>query len=182
MVEHGCGFAQGVFQTEENTFNCEEMAAPPSPSPPPSLLLPASILSCSPSRRDGLSASLERAYRLFGCELIQECGIRLYLPQVVMATAQALLHRFYYRKSLRDFDAHIVAMSSLFLAAKVEEKQRRMRDILNVCYSSKLRRQGAAPKPLLLGGPVSFRGAPLPGLWFLYQQRRSGDARCAQAG
>ena len=38
-----------------------------------------------------------------------------------MATAQNLLHRFYWRKSLNDerFDAFTVAMASVFLATKV---------------------------------------------------------------
>lgn len=118
------------------------------------LLLPASILDNSPSKRDGVPADVERRYRVFACELVQECGILLDLPQVVMATAQTLVHRFYYSRSLREFDAHIVALGVLFLASKVEEKPRRMRDILNVCYHVKLQRQRRRAKPLLLGGPV----------------------------
>ena len=123
---------------------------------PDLLILPSAILVDSPSHRDGIGASLEHRYRIFGCELIQECGILLKLPQVVMASAQTFLHRFYYRKSLQKFDAHITAMTCLFLALKVEETPLvSLVDILNVCYTRKLRRQGKSLKLLLLGGRVS---------------------------
>ncbi|POM62912.1 Cyclin-L1 [Phytophthora palmivora] len=85
------------------------------------VVLPASSLACSPSLEDGINLNIECLHRSFGCELIQEAGVLLRLPQVVMATVQTLLHRFYYRKSLRHFDAFRVAVSCLFLAAKVEE-------------------------------------------------------------
>lgn len=101
---------------------------------PVHIVLPHEILSSSPSFEDGVPAPVERAHRFFGCELIQEAGILLRLPQVAMATAQTLLHRFYYRKSLRDFDAFRVAIGCLFLAAKVEERPRRIKDVLSVFY------------------------------------------------
>lgn len=96
-------------------------------------------------------------YRVAGCELLQEMGILLRLPQVVCATAQTLLHRFYYRKSLAQFDVHIVAIAALFLGAKVEEVPRRMRDVLNVAYHCKLRRQGKPSRPIVLGGNLYAR-------------------------
>ena len=57
-------------------------------------------------------------------------GILLKLPQQVMCTAQNLLHRFYYRKSLKSYDAFVTAMGCLFLASKVEEKPKRLREVL----------------------------------------------------
>ncbi|POM80914.1 Cyclin-L1 [Phytophthora palmivora] len=105
------------------------------------VVLPASSLACSPSLEDGISPNIERLHRSFGCELIQEAGVLLRLPQVVMATAQTLLHRFYYRKSLRHFDAFRVAVSCLFLAAKVEEKPKRIKDVLGVFYAMFRRRK-----------------------------------------
>uniref|UniRef100_M4BAF8 Cyclin-like domain-containing protein n=1 Tax=Hyaloperonospora arabidopsidis (strain Emoy2) TaxID=559515 RepID=M4BAF8_HYAAE len=58
-----------------------------------------------------------------------------------MATAQTLLHRFYYRKSLRQFDALRVAMSCLFLSAKVEETPKRVHDVVHVFYATFRRRK-----------------------------------------
>ena len=124
----------------------------PDHAPQQLLLLPLDMISRPPSLSDGISSATEHCYRIWGCELVQDMGIMLRLRQVVMATAQTLLQRFYYRKSLAAYDAHIVAMAALFLAAKVEEQPRRMRDVINVCYHAKLRRQGKASKPIVLGG------------------------------
>lgn len=60
-------------------------------------ILPADLLHPSPSARDNVESTEELLHRAFGCELIQEGGILLRLPQVVMATGQNLLHRFFYR-------------------------------------------------------------------------------------
>ncbi|CAI5743807.1 unnamed protein product [Peronospora destructor] len=105
------------------------------------VVLPASTLTHSPSLDNGLAPYTEKLHRSFGCELIQEAGILLRLPQVVMATAQTLLHRFYYRQSLHQFDAFRVALSCLFLAAKVEEKPKRMKDVIGVFYAMFRRRK-----------------------------------------
>lgn len=114
---------------------------------PVHVVLPASILALSPSAQDGIDASVEHAHRFFGCELIQEAGVLLRLPQVVMATAQSTLQRFYYRKSLRDFDTFRVAAACLFLAAKVEEQPKRMRDVLSVFYALYKRRKWHRTRP-----------------------------------
>ena len=51
----------------------------------------------SPSRKDGVSFEVEQQQCIAGCELIEEAGILLRLPQVVMVTGQNILHRFYCR-------------------------------------------------------------------------------------
>eukprot|EP00940_MAST-03C_sp_MAST-3C-sp2_P001188 g1188.t1 len=119
-----------------------------------STLLPEEILSQSPSLRDGISKDVETRYRRFCCELIQEAGILLRLPQVVMATGQTLAHRFYYRTSLTKFDAMEVAMGSLFLAAKIEEKSRRnlIREFMRVFNYMYNERNGEPQRLLELGG------------------------------
>ncbi|TDH74086.1 hypothetical protein CCR75_009566 [Bremia lactucae] len=108
---------------------------------PVHVVLPTSSLSRSPSNEDGVNPDIEVLHRFFGCELIQEAGVLLRLPQVVMATAQTLLQRFYYRKSLRQFDAFRVAFSCLFLAAKVEENPTRIKDVIGVFYAMFRRRK-----------------------------------------
>lgn len=50
-----------------------------------------------PLTTKGVQSGIELRHRIFGCEIIQEAGILLKQPQVVMATAQNILHRFFYR-------------------------------------------------------------------------------------
>lgn len=64
-------------------------------------------LADSPSRKDGVSPEVERDQRIYGCEMIQEAGILLRLPQAVMATGQVLLHRFYCKVSLVAHDVKV---------------------------------------------------------------------------
>jgi hypothetical protein len=61
-------------------------------------VLPESILQLpTPSANEGIDPDEETLHRIYGCELIQEAGILLRQPQVVMATGQCILHRFYHR-------------------------------------------------------------------------------------
>ena len=61
-------------------------------------LLPQDILAQpTPSARDGVDEAVEHRHRIYGCELIQEAGILLRQPQVVMVTGQSIFHRFFYR-------------------------------------------------------------------------------------
>jgi len=118
-----------------------------------SSVLPAAVLDQSPSLRAGVAGPMERLHRIFGCEVLQEAGILLELPQVVMVTAQSLLHRFYYRQSLLRFDVFAVAMGSLLLASKVEEQPKLVRDVIFVFYYVyHTRRKTANPKALDIGG------------------------------
>ncbi|KAJ7298564.1 hypothetical protein O6H91_06G042300 [Diphasiastrum complanatum] len=102
----------------------------------------------SPSRKDGVDEETETVLRLYGCELIQESGIFLKLPQAVMATGQVLFHRFYCKKSFARFNVKRVAASCVWLAAKLEESPRKIRDILNVFHRMECRRENLALDPL----------------------------------
>ncbi|OMO81189.1 hypothetical protein COLO4_23726 [Corchorus olitorius] len=95
----------------------------------------------SPSRKDGIDEATETTLRIYGCDLIQESGILLKLPQAVMATGQVLFHRFYCKKSFARFDAKIVAASSLWLASKLEESPRRARQVIIVFHRMECRRE-----------------------------------------
>ncbi len=101
----------------------------------------------TPSRKDGIDEETECKLRIYGCELVQECGVllrlyaashpaRLWLfwtevesltrnidrrPQVTMATGQVIFHRFYFRQSFKRYDVRYVSLAALFLAAKIEE-------------------------------------------------------------
>ena len=60
-------------------------------------------LTNSPSRAEGVGVEAEEQLRLYGCELIQEGGCLLKLPQAVMATGQVLFHRFYVKESMKKY-------------------------------------------------------------------------------
>lgn len=89
-------------------------------------------VSCTPSRQDGIPSDLEDEIRVYGCQLIQEAGMLLNLPQVTMACAQVLFQRFWFVSSLRQFGILDIAMGSLFLSSKLEETPKRIRDLINV--------------------------------------------------
>ncbi|XP_031279808.1 cyclin-L1-1 [Pistacia vera] len=96
----------------------------------------------SPSRKDGIDEATETTLRIYGCDLIQESGILLKLPQAVMATAQVVFHRFYCKKSFARFDVKIVAASSVWLASKLEESPRKARQVIIVFHRMECRREG----------------------------------------
>ncbi|XP_012689709.1 cyclin-L1 [Clupea harengus] len=100
-------------------------------------IVPEERLSSTPSMLDGLDLETETDLRILGCELIQSAGILLRLPQVAMATAQVLFHRFFYSKSFIKHSFEIVAMSCINLASKIEESPRRVRDVINVFHHLK---------------------------------------------
>ena len=97
-----------------------------------------------------MSSSSDDAQQLeqlgvWGCELIQKMGILLKLPQVAVSTAQVSFHRFYARKSMRKFDVRYIGLGTLFLATKVEECPRKMRDVLAVFMHLEQIRKGVDP-------------------------------------
>jgi hypothetical protein len=50
------------------------------------------------------------------------------------ATAQLFLHRYYAVKSLQRNDRFIIACACVYLAAKVEDEQRALADVAEVCF------------------------------------------------
>ncbi|KAK9915685.1 hypothetical protein WJX75_002648 [Coccomyxa subellipsoidea] len=102
----------------------------------------------SPSRQDGVSEDTETELRIFGATLIQAGGCLLQLPQVVMATGQVLFHRFFCKESMAKFDVEKVAWTCCWLATKLEEIPRRVRDVLAVFYRLQRRRQDLSLEPL----------------------------------
>lgn len=72
--------------------------------------------------------------RILACDIVQNAGILLKLPQVVMATAQMLLQRVYHTAEY-TFDKYhidITSMAALFLASKIEEYPRKAREVIDV--------------------------------------------------
>ncbi|KAK2449172.1 arginine-rich cyclin [Trifolium repens] len=98
-------------------------------------------LTNSPSRKDGIDEATETTLRIYGCDLIQESGILLRLPQAVMATGQVLFHRFYCKKSFARFNVKKVAASCVWLASKLEENTRKARQVLIIFHRMECRRE-----------------------------------------
>ena len=96
-------------------------------------------LSRAPSIMDGLSPEKERENRGKGVNFILQVGIMLKLPQITLATASVFLHRFYMRHSMQDVPGrpghhyYSMAATSLFLATKVEENCRKMKELVIAC-------------------------------------------------
>lgn len=113
-------------------------------------LLSDNKLQETPSHQDGLNKEIETDLRILGCELIQIAGILLKLPQVAMATGQVLFQRFYYSKSYLRYDMETTAMSCIYLASKIEEAPRRIRDVINVFHHVKQMRGQKPIHPMAL--------------------------------
>lgn len=63
--------------------------------------------------------------------LIQRVGIDLRLGPVAIATGSLFFHRFFINHSPKAFEPKKVAMACLWLATKVVEDPRRLRDVMN---------------------------------------------------
>lgn len=101
------------------------------------LFTPAELLR-SPSILDGLSVAQELANRQKGVNFITQVGIMLKLPQLTLATASVYLHRFFMRHGMQQpnkpgLHHYSVAATALFLATKVEENCRKMRELVVAC-------------------------------------------------
>lgn len=98
------------------------------------VLVPRKLQQCTPSIQDGLTREMEISQRIYGCQLIQKAGVLLKLEAVTVASAQTILHRFYYRKSLKKFDVRLVVTASLLLACKLEEDPRRVKNLIDIVH------------------------------------------------
>lgn len=93
----------------------------------------------TPSILDGLTPEKERDNRAKGVNFILQIGIMLKIPQITLATASVFLHRFYMRHSMEDGPGHKglhfypIAATCLFLATKVEENCRKMKELIMAC-------------------------------------------------
>ncbi|KAF8397885.1 hypothetical protein HHK36_016810 [Tetracentron sinense] len=98
----------------------------------------------SPSRKDGIDLKKETHLRKLYCTFLQELGMKLKVPQLTIATAIMFCHRFYLRQSHAKNDWKTIATVSMFLACKVEETPRWLRDVIVVAYEMMYRRDPAA--------------------------------------
>ncbi|KAM7256610.1 hypothetical protein ACFE04_012351 [Oxalis oulophora] len=88
----------------------------------------------SPSRRDGIDLKKEAYLRKSYCTYLQDLGMRLKVPQVTIATAVIFCHRFFIRQSHAKNDRRTIATVCMFLAGKVEETPRGLKELIMVSY------------------------------------------------
>jgi protein BUR2 len=92
----------------------------------------------SPSILDGMTPEQELINRQKGVNFITQVGIMLKLPQLTLATASVYLHRLFMRQKMpteRSAGLHhySAAATALFLATKVEENCRKMKELVVAC-------------------------------------------------
>lgn len=101
------------------------------------LFTPQELL-LSPSILEGMPVAQEMANRQKGVNFITQVGIMLKLPQLTLATASVYLHRFFMRHAMVQNNKpglhhYSVAATAIFLATKVEENYRKMRELVVAC-------------------------------------------------
>src|SRR6218665_10164 len=95
-------------------------------------ILDQSILDETPSNKDGLDKETEAGLRWHGCKLVQYSCLLLKLPAATLVTGQLLFQRYFYSKSLVRCKLDVAALACIWLASKVEESPRRLRNVTNV--------------------------------------------------
>ncbi|RMZ88290.1 hypothetical protein DV736_g4471, partial [Chaetothyriales sp. CBS 134916] len=101
------------------------------------LFTPAELMR-TPSILAGMPVQQELANRQKGVNFITQVGIMLKLPQLTLATAAVYLHRFFMRHAMPfgnkpGLHHYSVAATALFLATKVEENCRKMKELIVAC-------------------------------------------------
>ncbi|GMH29262.1 hypothetical protein Nepgr_031105 [Nepenthes gracilis] len=119
---------------------------------------------CSPSRKDGINASLETCLRYSYCDFIQNLGTRLALPQTTIGTAMVLCHRFFVRQSHACHDRYLIGTAALFLAAKSEETPCPLTNVLRAACE------------ILHKQDITFLSYMLPINWFEQYRERVFEA------
>lgn len=103
------------------------------------LFTEADLLRTPSILENGMTPEKEAENRGKGVNFITQVGIMLQLPQLTLATASVFLHRFFMRHPIQDvpdrpgYHYYTMAATSLFLATKVEENCRKMKDLVVAC-------------------------------------------------
>jgi protein BUR2 len=93
----------------------------------------------TPSVQHGMAPDKEKEIRAKGINFIRQVGIMLKLPELTLSTAAIFFNRFLMRVSLVDrpnqkaLHHYTLGATALFLATKVEESCRKMKDLVVAC-------------------------------------------------
>ncbi|XP_022996678.1 cyclin-T1-3-like [Cucurbita maxima] len=100
----------------------------------------------SPSRKDGVDFKKESQLRKSYCLFLQELGMKLKVPQVTIASAMMVCHRFYMCQSHAKNDWQTIGTAGIFLACKIEETPRFLNDVVVVAFELIFKRDSSASK------------------------------------
>jgi len=78
---------------------------------------------------------------------ILECCKKLESKSITTATACCLFHKFFSAANISDYDPYLIAGTCIYLAGKVEDDHLKLRDVINIVYSTLHR----TLEPLALG-------------------------------
>ncbi|WRT69305.1 uncharacterized protein IL334_006289 [Kwoniella shivajii] len=107
-------------------------------------LFTASTLGNTPSLDDGIPVETELKRRKTTIEYMRSLALRANAIangddaeathlRGSLTVGSTLVHRFYMRRSLKDFNEKMIAPTILFLATKIEEEPLKLRHIVNAC-------------------------------------------------
>ncbi|KAF8323189.1 cyclin-like protein [Clavulina sp. PMI_390] len=99
------------------------------------LFLPTHLNQTPGITTDKKNLQNELKLRNLGVEFLFRVGLQLKLNVPVLAAASIFLHRFYMRHSIDAYVVYDIAAAALFLACKVEESSRKLKDVAGVCQS-----------------------------------------------
>ncbi|CEI97973.1 hypothetical protein RMCBS344292_12093 [Rhizopus microsporus] len=85
----------------------------------------------------GPLASKETTAGYSSCKFMQDVGRKLGFPQKTISTSQALYHRFYLYYSIKDYSPQDISVTCLFVASKIEETIKKLKDIFVAVHSVK---------------------------------------------
>eukprot|EP00039_Didymoeca_costata_P003383 m.67288 g.67288 ORF g.67288 m.67288 type:complete len:265 (-) comp11876_c0_seq1:158-952(-) len=105
-------------------------AAFSSMSTPESWLFPRENLVNTPSRRDNIDEEREKRYRREGASFIKKAATRLNMGSTVYNTGIVFYHRFYTLNSYKNYERWNMAIACLFVAGKVGEQPKKLKDLL----------------------------------------------------
>eukprot|EP00035_Acanthoeca_spectabilis_P040389 m.69483 g.69483 ORF g.69483 m.69483 type:complete len:344 (+) comp9968_c0_seq2:505-1536(+) len=92
------------------------------------------LVNSTPSADEGVEATKEARYRRDGCRFIKDVAQKLNLHMNVYNTGAVFYHRFYLKHSFKKYPRFYMAAACLFVAGKVEEQPKKLRDLLPCVY------------------------------------------------
>ena len=137
------------------------MAAPEDWPPQPTtwLLSQRALLSC-PSIEKGMEFEEVERLSAKSADFIQRAGMDLRLPQMTIATALIFFHRHFTVKSFASTDHFTLAIAACFLAGKVEDTPKKLRDTVMTMQKLRLRAENPTADPKLWPPPSSSGKKP----------------------
>jgi len=94
----------------------------------------------TPSRKSGISLEDEKRRRVKASGFIIKMGsgspLQLQMKPV-LATARIMLQRFFVRQSFKEWDEKVIAAACIFLAAKSEDRPRKLHDVVQAYHKAR---------------------------------------------